>query len=284
MKKLFILLFFLALSVLCYSQASGGQIKRTPSQKSISNKRVAKVQIRKPSDVYKTFNIEGIAFKMIRVDGGSFIMGGTEEQGNDVDVDERPIHQVTLSTFFIGETEVTQALWEAVMGDNPSCFKRDDLPVENVSWYDCQEFIDNINMLTGLKFRLPTEAEWEFAARGGNSSQFYKYSGSNNLNNVAWHEENSGGCLHPVKSKNPNELMLYDMNGNVSEWCYDWYNDYGEESQINPTAPQNKSLRVVRGGSFFHLDPCRISKRSNRRPEHKAPYTGFRLALTIPEK
>ena len=173
-----------------------------------------------------SFTVNGVLFEMVRVEGGTFRMGATSEQGGDAERDEKPVHSVKLNTFYIGKTEVTQALWQAVMGSNPSHFKGADLPVENVTWYDCQNFIQKLKSLTGQKFRLPTEAEWEFACRGGNKSRGYKYSGSNNLGSVAWYNGNSGGKTRPVGTKAPNELGIYDMSGNVWEWCNDWYADY----------------------------------------------------------
>ena len=153
-------------------------------------------------------------------------MSGTSEQGSEAESDEKPTHNVTLSSYYICKYEVTQALWRAVMGSNPSYFKGDNLPVESVSWNDCQTFINRLNSYTGRNFRLPTEAEWEFAARGGNYSRHYKYSGSNYIGDVAWYGDNSGNRTHPVGTKQANELGLYDMSGNVWEWCSDWYGSY----------------------------------------------------------
>ena len=162
----------------------------------------------------------------------------------------------------IGKTEVTQELWEAVMGSNPSEFNGSNLPVENVSWEDCQTFIRKLNALTGKNFRLPTEAEWEYAARGGNNSRGYKYSGSNTVSNVAWYKDNSSSTTHPVATKAPNELGIYDMSGNVEEWCNDGYGDYTSASQTNPTGPNSGSDRVYRGGSwFYYAFACRVSGR-----------------------
>ena len=196
----------------------------------------------------KTFYANGVPFDMVEVRGGTFRMGATSEQGSDALDNEKPVHSVTLSGYYIGKTEVTQALWEAVMGNNPSRFKGDNLPVDWVSWNDCQEFIRKLNALTGQHFRLPTEAEWEFACRGGNNSRGYKYSGSNNLGSVAWYDDNSGVKTHPVATKSPNELGIYDMSGNVWEWCADWYGDYSSGAQTNPKGPYGGSYRVYRGG------------------------------------
>jgi formylglycine-generating enzyme required for sulfatase activity len=177
-------------------------------------------------DSNKEFTVNGVSFTMVKVDGGTFKMGATSEQGSDAEEDEKPAHSVTLSSYWIGQTEVTKALWNAVMGTNPSLSKGDELPVENVSWKDCQKFIKKLNQLTGETFRLPTEAEWEYAARGGNKSKGYKYSGSNDLGTVAWSSNNSLPKTHPVATKQPNELGIYDMSGNVYEWCNDYYDSY----------------------------------------------------------
>jgi len=169
----------------------------------------------------QTFDISGVCFKMVKVTGGTFQMGHISKLDNNIDIGEEPVHSVTLSDYHIGQTQVTQELWEAVMGNNPSKFKGNkQRPVENVSWYDCQKFIGELNRLTGKDFRLPTEAEWEFAARGENKSKGYKYSGSNNAGAVAWYDSNSSKP-HSVAQKRPNELGLYDMSGNVFEWCFD---------------------------------------------------------------
>lgn len=225
------------------------------------------------------FKVNGVKFKMIRVEGGTFTMGCTSEQGNCWD-DEEPAHKVTLSTYYIGETEVTQALWKAVMGSNPSYFKGDNLPVESVSWNDCQEFIRKLNQLTGKTFRLPTEAEWEYAARGGNKSHGYKYSGSNTVGNVAWHIDNSVSKTHTVRTKSPNELGLYDMSGNVFEWCSDWKGSYNSSAQTNPKGPSSGSDRVLRGGSCAILAwRCRVSSRICGAPDYRNGDYGFRLAL-----
>ncbi len=227
-----------------------------------------------------TITVGGVSFKMIKVDGGTFTMGCTAEQDSDCYSSEKPAHIVTLSDYYIGETEVTQALWKAVMGRNPSETKGDDLPVENVSWNDCQKFLSKLNSMTGRTFRLPTEAEWEYAARGGKKSQGYKYSGSNNIDDVAWYDNNSSK-MHVVKDKQANELGLYDMSGNVLEWCSDWYDDYGSSSQRDPKGPSTGSSRVLRGGSWFYFARhCRVSVRNHLRPNSRSTWDGLRLVMS----
>ena len=228
----------------------------------------------------ETITVNGVSFDMIMVEGGTFTMGATSEQGEDAYSHEKPVHQVTLSDYYIGETEVTQALWKAVMGTNPSYFKGDSNPVEKVSWNDCQEFIRKLNSLTGRTFRLPTEAEWEYAARGGNQSKGYKYSGSNTLSSVAWYADNSSSQTHAVKTKSPNELGLYDMSGNVYEWCSDWYGSYQSSTQTNPQGPSSGSDRVLRGGSWeINARCCRVSLRNNYSPDVRYYDHGLRLVL-----
>ena len=229
----------------------------------------------------QTFNVNGVEFKMIKVEGGTFSMGATSEQEYDALSCEKPVHSVTLSDYYIGETEVTQELWEAVMGSNPSYFEGDNQrPVENVSWNDCQKFIKKLNRLTGKEFRLPTEAEWEYAARGGKYSRGYKYSGRNDVDEVAWYESNSGETTHPVATKEANELGLYDMSGNVWEWCKDLYGDYQSNSQTNPTGPSEGEKRVFRGGGWDGHDRIvRVSYRHNSTPDYRFNNVGLRLAL-----
>ncbi len=223
--------------------------------------------------------LEALAESMVFVEGGTFQIGATSEQGSDADTNEKPVHSVTLSHFYMGKYEVTQGQWKAVMGSNPSNFTGDDnLPVERVSWKDVQEFIQKLNALTGKTYRLPTEAEWEYAARGGKKSQGYKYAGSNTINKVAWYEKNSGYKTHPVGQKQPNELGLYDMSGNVSEWCQDWYGSYSSFAQTNPTGPTSGSYRVLRGGSWgSDAGDCRVAYRNNLNPSIRNNHYGFRL-------
>ena len=239
--------------------------------------------------VTTTYTVGGVSFKMVAVEGGTFTMGATPEQGSDVYDSEKPAHQVTLSSYSIGQTEVTQELWRAVMGRNPSLFTGNlQRPVENVSWNDCQTFINKLNQMTGKNFRLPTEAEWEYAARGGNRSQGYKYAGSNAIGDVAWYYDNSCalGSNHPdygthaVATKAPNELGLYDMSGNLLEWCQDWYGSYSSDAQTNPTGPASGPDRVFRGGSCYsYAWRCRVSYRSYSAPSFKNCDLGLRLAL-----
>ena len=239
-----------------------------------------------PSGGSLTFIVKGVTFKMVKVAGGTFTMGVTAEQGKDAYDCERPAHQVTLTDYYyIGQTEVSQALWKAVMGRNPSKSKGDNLPVEQVSWEDCQTFIKKLNRLLskqlgGKRFALPTEAQWEFAARGGNKSKGYTYSGSNNLDDVAWYWDNSGKQTHPVAQKQPNELGLYDMSGNVREWCQDWYVRYSGNAQTNPQGPASAPNCVDRGGCWYgNARNCRVSYRSYSAPGNRGFSLGFRLCL-----
>ena len=222
-----------------------------------------------------------LAGEMVYVKGGTFTMGCTPEQQNECDEDENPAHQVKLGNFYIGKYEVTQAQWKAVMGadNNPSWFKGDNLPMENVSWNDAQTFISKLNEKTGVNYRLPTEAEWEYAARGGNRSKGYRYSGSNTADEVAWYEDNSEGTTHPAGIKKANELGIHDMSGNVWEWVNDWYADYGDGRQADPQGLSWGSYRVYRGGSWiFFARDVRVSNRSNISPGMSMRTVGFRLA------
>ena len=223
----------------------------------------------------------GISIEMVKVEAGSFDMGATPEMQNP-DEDEKPVHRVTLTNnYYIGKYEVTQALWKIVMGSNPSNSKGDNLPVENVSWNNCQKFISKLNKLTGKSFRLPTEAEWEFAARGGNKSRGYQYSGSNTLGDVAWYEGNSGSKTHAVGTKQPNELGAFDMTGNVWEWCQDWHGRYSSSPQANPTGAVSGSCRVYRGGSLcYPAGYCRCSCRFDGTPDFRNGDLGLRLVLS----
>ncbi len=214
--------------------------------------------------------------ELVFVEGGTFQMGSSSGES-----DEKPVHSVTLSAFNIGKYEVTQAQWKAVMGSNPSYFSGcDNCPVENVSWNDVQEFILKLNAQTGKNYRLPTEAEWEYAARGGKQSRGYTYSGSNDLGSVAWYSDNSGSKTHAVGGKQANELGIYDMSGNVWEWCSDWYGNYNSYSETNPAGASSGQYRVLRGGSWFNnANFCRTAFRAWARSGLQAHNYGFRLVL-----
>ncbi len=215
--------------------------------------------------------VKGVEYPMVFVEGGTFMMGSD---------DENSVHKVTLSNYSIGKYEVTQELWEAVMSINSSGFKGARRPVEGVSWDDCQKFISRLNRLTGMNFKLPTEAQWEYAARGGRKSRSCKYSGSNNIDDIAWYIGNSGLKTHDVGTKASNELGLYDMSGNVWEWCSDWYGIYGLSSQNNPVGPSNGSSHVIRGGSFDRYPSgCRVSYRRSCTPDDRSDCLGLRLCL-----
>jgi formylglycine-generating enzyme required for sulfatase activity len=219
--------------------------------------------------------------EMVLVEGGTFMMGCTSEQGNDCFDREKPAHRVEVGDFHIGRYEVTQAQWKMVMGSNPSYFEGDDLPVASVSWNDVQEFIRLLNEQTGKRYRLPTEAEWEYAARGGNKSKGYKYSGSNYVDDVAWYYGNSGDKAHPVGTKRANELGLHDMSGNVWEWCRDWLDSYVDSAQVNPGGPSAGSARVMRGGSWGGVAQYARSAIRNRiGPDVRDGHFGFRLAAS----
>ncbi len=239
-----------------------------------------------------TEKVSGVEIEMIYVKGGTFRMGATEEQGDDAYDYEKPVHSVTLSDYYIGKFEVTQELWEKVMGttiqqqrdkankDWSLCGVGSDYPMYYVNWHEAQEFCTKLSQLTGRKYALPTEAQWEYAARGGVKSRGYKYSGSNTIGNVAWYSDNSSSSTHPVATKQPNELGLYDMSGNVWEWCSDWKDYYSSESQSNPTGPSTGSYRVLRGGSWCHdARLCRVSYRNINFPSRRHGSYGFRVVL-----
>ena len=233
------------------------------------------------------FEVNGVLFDMQRVEGGVFMMGGTREQHRESISTDLPVHTIALDAYYMGRTEVTQALWKAVM---PEWVFVEDMNLPNfpmcyVSWYDCQEFVRRLDSITGLPFRLPTEAEWEFAARGGNKSLGYRFAGSNSTEQVSWGLSNSGFRRHEVGRKLPNELGLYDMTGNVSEWCADWYGPYYIGTEPNPLGAQDGKNKVYRGSSF---DNCKensyISHRYSTDPLESNSYCGLRLALTLPDE
>lgn len=240
----------------------------------------------------KTFTVNGVSFKMIPVKAGTFTMGATSEQTGACN-DEKPAHQVTITKdYYMGETEVTQALWKAVTGYSPtadgyqweSSYGLDGgYPAYYISYEDVQPFISKLNSLTGETFRMPTEAEWEYAARGGSESKGYLYSGSNNLSEVAWFYDNSSRMTRPVKRRSPNELGLYDMSGNVMEWCSDWYDSsyYSVSASSDPKGPTSGSYRVIRGGGWYDkAADCRVAFRLKSEPWNYGTLSGFRLALS----
>ncbi len=244
-----------------------------------------------PDTIPGLYTVNGVSFQMVEVEGGTFKMGvdSVAYETGLANIDELPAHEVTVSTFSIAETEVTQELWQAVMDSNPSNFTDDpQRPVENVSWEDCQEFINRLNALTGMNFRLPTEAEWEYAANGGNMGTGTLYSGSEDISNVAWYYSNSyvvgSGSpdygTHAVATKEANELGLFDMTGNVFEWCSDWYGTYNEEPQTDPAGPEAGIQRVVRGGSWISTSrDSRNTSRNGEAPANRGFNIGLRLAL-----
>ncbi len=210
-----------------------------------------------------------LGMEMVFVKGGTFKMGGTKEQGNDCHDLEKPVHKVTLSDYNIGKYQVTQKLWREVVGSNPSLFVGDDFPVVNVSWNDINnKFLPLLNKATRREYRLPTEAEWEYAARGGSKSKNYKFSGSNDIEAVAWYTNNSGGKVHEVGTKAANELGIYDMSGNVWEWVNDWYGEYSSDAQTNPKGPSRGPARMTRGGCWYGSTlGCRVSARIGNEPD-----------------
>ena len=231
-------------------------------------------------------NVHGVSLNMIFVRGGTFMMGASEEQGSDAFPDESPTHEVTLSGFYIGETVVTQKLWRSLMYDDPSTFKGNNCPVVDVEFDDCLDFIDELNdlmkdQLNGLKFRLPTEAEWEFAARGGIQSKRYKYAGGHDIDKVAWYADNSG-TLQKVGLKQPNELGLHDMSGNVWEWCSDRYGEYSNDAVRDPKGASSGMDYVLRGGAWGSAaSSCRVTNRYKYNPLYQQKgMIGFRLVLS----
>ena len=263
-----------------------GTANVTVSDLTTGEKATVAVTLNPSEFVLEKFTVGDQKFAMIKVDGGTFLMGATPEQEPEATDDERPVHEVTLSSFYIGQTEVTVGLWKAVMGycPIPSYLPEHDhdprMPARLVSWDDCQEFIAKLNEMTGKTFRMPTEAEWEFAARGGNYSHGYKYAGSTNLDDVAIYEPQS--TLF-VRTSSPNELGLYEMSGSMWEWCQDWFGPYGSEPLINPVGPESGTYRVIRGGSYLWTDPtfCRVSYRTGIDPATDNSNIDLRLVMDV---
>lgn len=251
------------------------EAQQTPSTKKEAPKPV------KISAAIEPFQVKGVSFNMILVQGGTFVMGATPEQGKYADATEKPMHKVTLKSFYIGETEVTQELWNAVMGNNPSKYKGENFPVESVSWTTCQTFLKRLSTMTGKTFRLPTEAEWEFAARGGKSTKNFMYSGSNDWSEVAIRDKYATAPIYKVASKSPNELGLYDMSGNVSEWCSDWFGNYTSAAQNNPNGPENGESRIYRGGCATMPETFyRVASRNGDMPDRWFYTVGLRLVMS----
>ena len=227
-----------------------------------------------------TFMVGDVSLCLKYVEGGTFTMGATDEQREYAEKEEFPAHAVTLHDYYIGETEVTQELWEEIMGYNPANTIGSTLPIENVSWNDCIDFIRELNNRTGKTFRLPTEAEWEYAARGGCSSLQYLYSGSDVAEDVGWIKSNCNGSIHPVGTKRPNELGIYDMTGNVCEWCQDWMSDYNGTALTNPIGPRDGTARVGRGGGWCNSSKKnRVSTRFAGKTTYRDYNLGFRIAM-----
>lgn len=279
MKKALLLLCSCCLALSLYGQASGGQITRKPQKNTVSNNKKQGISKNSASSSgnsrSKKTIINNIIKNMVLVTGGSFSMGGTSEQGGEAENNEKPVHSVTISSFYINKYEVTVEEWNAVMGIDTKNHRDDKKPISNVSWNDCQDFINTLNQLTGKRFRLPTEAEWEYAARGGRKTNNYKYPGSDDPSCVA-----RTGDLGNVGSYRSNELGLYDMAGNVWEWCQDIYGPYDSFQKANPRGALSGKARVIRGGGFNSPNSdFRVSSRWWADPDtHRRNVLGFRLA------
>lgn len=233
------------------------------------------------------FDVNGVPFDMQRVEGGVFVMGGTREQHRERISTDLPTHTVALDAYYIASTEVTQALWKAAMPEW-EFFEElylPNFPISYISWNDCQEFVRRLDSITGMPFRLPTEAEWEFAARGGNRSKGFRFAGGNIVENVSWGLSNAGFRTHEVGKKQPNEVGLYDMTGNVSEWCSDWYAPYHFGTVPNPQGPTTGKEKIIRGSSYSNCqDNSYLSHRYMAVPTEATSYCGMRLALTLPNE
>lgn len=288
-KRLFAVVFFVGLMVTgVMAQNSNIAVPRKPSKP--ANNRPAN----NSQSNTRTFTVNGVSFKMVKVAGGSFLMGCTSEQ-YDCDEDENNVRRVTLDEYYIATTEVTQALWEAVMGTNIYQQRNkhyndvswariygegDDYPICYVSWEEALEFCRRLSDETGMTFTLPTEAQWEYAARGGKNNSNTVFSGNNMIDIVCWYSANSNNETHPVGQKRPNALGLYDMSGNVWEWCKDWYSSYTSYDTNNPTGPSSGSFRVNRGGSWDdNASFCRVANRISSLPGERFYGTGFRVVL-----
>ena len=286
---MFTILIMLALPLMIMAQGVGGEIRRPVRTNTNNNTRPSRpsnntfpstnsVNNQRSTNSVQSAILQKLINNMVYVEGGFFLMGSNSKYSSD----ESPVHQVKISSFSIGKYEVTQEEWVEVMGSNPSKFKGSKKPVEQVTWRECQAFIQKLNELTGRTFRLPTEAEWEYAARGGSHSSNNKYSGSNALGLVAWYSDNSNGTTHEVGANNSNELGLYDMNGNVWEWCQDYYGRdyYSNSSYMDPQGPTNGISHVYRGGGFKNnINFCNMSIRNSSSAVQRFEDVGLRLAL-----
>ena len=290
-KRLFAVVFFVGLMVTgVMAQNSNIAVPRKPSKP--ANNRPAN----NSQSNTRTFTVNGVSFKMVKVAGGSFLMGCTSEQYN-CDEDENNVRRVTLDEYYIATTEVTQALWEAVMGTNIYQQRNkhyndvswariygegDDYPIYYVSWEEALEFCRRLSDETGMTFTLPTEAQWEYAARGGKNNSNTVFSGNNMIDIVCWYSANSNNETHPVGQKRPNALGLYDMSGNVWEWCYDWffYEGYPMDQTYNPIGHPEGAARIRRGGSRQDkVHSCRVANRGCQFPDMADSYTGFRVVM-----
>lgn len=233
-----------------------------------------------------TYEVNGVPIQMQRVEGGSFVMGATSDQHDPDTYTDKPAHLVFLSPYYIATTEVTNRLWRAIMNEREmlDLSGYPEHPVSFVSWYEAQEFIQRLDSITGMPFRLPTEAEWEFAARGGETSKHFRYAGSDEADTAGWLFPLAGQWTHPVGSKQANELGLYDMTGNVSEWCQDRYGPYELSTRPNPCGSDTGSCRIVRGGSYDNcIANSHLSVRRWYPPETSVGYIGLRVALSLPD-
>lgn len=284
-------LFTMALLLLLPTSVCAQRTKKgTRPKTSVKSRQKPKATTVKPQlpTVDLAAELARLSESMVKIEGGKFTMGATEEQNGMEERNEQPTHKVKVGTFYLSRYEVTQALWIAVMKTNPSFFKDVNRPVECVSWDDCQKFIQRLNQLTGKQYRFPTEAEWEYAARGGSKGQKTVFAGDDDPMKVAWFDENSEDSTHVVGLKSPNSLGLYDLSGNVWEWCaneYDLYtkNDVNDTPTDAMSGSGLRSARVIRGGGWNRpFDVCRVSKRDNFGPDMSNFSIGLRLAATEP--
>ena len=292
-NKWIIILFALIICNSANAQSRRGRHTRRKGslpRKEVKETRPSDIVISKPENENKpeshpvssvrTYTVNGVSFNMVHVQGGNFKMGATPEQAELSDDNESPVHNVTLTSFMIGQTEVTQELWTAVMRENPSIRPGEQMPVDNISWDDCQAFILKLNQMTGQQFHLPTEAQWEYAAKGGHKHSTTIFSGADLSSTVGWCDLNSEGKTHIVGTKAPNTLGIYDMTGNIQEWCEDWYGIYEDTAQTNPSGATSGAFRILRGGSWGQDSRfCRVTYRSRDTPNHRGAFYGMRLAL-----